>query len=198
MDIKVAHGILGWDGFERRSDRYGSIVITDAPYAGHERTEAFMDNEALKGLVGKRVRLTCRVVAARASTHIGDIFLCVYPSTPDVGEVVDFGVGTLSIGPGYGGQPSIVLQPGDGRQTLWLDPRKLYRLHDQTVDVFVEETEEDFTAAPKLELGESGVKDTEEGAYQMKTKSQAYKTTTCVEPLGGGRFLLKPGRPIVT
>lgn len=32
---------------------------------------------------------------------------------------------------------SVGLEPEDDRPTLWLDPRALYRLHDQTVDLFV-------------------------------------------------------------
>jgi hypothetical protein len=58
------------------------------------------------------------------------------------------------------GDPNItatVLAPSDGRETFWMDPRKLYRLHDQTVDVLVEETADEFTVAPDLKASEPGV-----------------------------------------
>jgi hypothetical protein len=62
-------------------------------------------------------------------------------------------VGTLEIdwtGTQSDGVPAVVLRPGDPRDELWIDPRKLYRLHDQTVELLIEETEDAFSSVAVL------------------------------------------------
>ncbi len=61
------------------------------------------------------------------------------PSTPDVGETIDLGTGRFRLGKAEK-TLTFGLEPADGRQTDWFDPAKLYRLHDQTVEL-------EFTAA---------------------------------------------------
>jgi hypothetical protein len=152
--IKLAHGVFTWSGSERRSDRYGSFNLLAEPFDGKEVTKPTYDTEVAKKLEDKRVRIFVRVLATRKSNHIGDLFLGILPSTPEVGEEVDLGVGILHTEPcEYDHKvTSTSLEPGDGRDTFWFDPRKLYRLHDQTVDIFVEETADEFTPAPDLDV----------------------------------------------
>jgi hypothetical protein len=112
------------------------------------------------------------VTETRESGHIGDLFHGFAPSMPDVGEVVDLGVGILDAERvEWCDDPTIVLKPGDGREHFWYDPRKLYRLHDQTVDLFVEETGDPFTEVEYKKPNEDGVVSTggDDGALQSKS-----------------------------
>lgn len=152
MKALVGHGVFSWDAAERRSNRYGSIHLDDVPYNGVKVCSSYL--RVLLLPVGKRVRITAKVVEARDSGHIGDLFLKISPSRPEVGEEVDLGVGVLETAKGYDGTLSLVLQPNDGRKELWIDPRKLYRLHDQTVDLYVEETSDPFSEAPVISCDE--------------------------------------------
>jgi len=136
-----ASGVFTWNRHERVSNRYGSFTMSDE----YEAVVLF-DRQRIEALVGKRVRITCKVTKTRQSEHIGDLFLGVFPSTPAVGEVVELGVGTLRLENDEQSQtPSIVLEPGDGRDELWMDPDKLFRLHEQNVEVTIEQTTDDFT-----------------------------------------------------
>ena len=128
--MKIGQGVFGWDGEERRSNRYGSFNLL------HSNCKVSIPTK----LYGKRVRITCKVLKSRKSKHIGDLFLGIGPTQPEVGEVIELGVGVLHTEPcdwDERGNPTIILKPEDGRRELWIDPRKLYRLHDQTVEVFI-------------------------------------------------------------
>lgn len=138
MMTRIGTGIFGWSGAERRSNRYGAVHLG----AENEsvKMKDIIDRPRLLRFAGKRVRIECVVLETRESGHIGDLFLGIYPSTPEVGERVELGVGTLGlIDPDWDGLPSFVLRPDDGRADLWIDPCKLYRLHDQTVEMLMEE-----------------------------------------------------------
>jgi len=131
--VKVGTGIFGWPPYERKSDRYGFFFLDSG--------KACLETKNVLGLVGRRVRLSAVVIEARDSKHVGDLFHGIFPSRPSVGEVVDMGTGTLSLGPksdGTQGEMVIGLVPEDGREYFWIDPRKLYRLHDQTVELWAE------------------------------------------------------------
>jgi hypothetical protein len=156
---KLAHGVFTWSGSERRSDRYGSFILLAEPYGAPPVTVPTYDAALASRLNGKRVRIVVKVVETRRSGHIGDRFLNIYPTTPEVGEHVELGVGIFSTQPDEGDPrvTSTTLAPSDGRETFWIDPRKLYWLHDQTVDVFVEETDDEFTPAPDLKASEPGL-----------------------------------------
>jgi hypothetical protein len=129
---KVGHGVFGWPASERRSNRYGAIHLSDRPYEKPAVTKVEIDRPALYALNGLRVRTMCKVVETRTSGHVGDLFLGIYPSTPEVGEEVDLGAGLLTVRPSYDEWPDFVFLPKEPRPELWLDPRKLYRLHDFT------------------------------------------------------------------
>lgn len=180
MKKLLAKGVLTWDGAERRSDRYGAIHLGSP-----------VDSE----LVGQRVRLTAVVTATCKSGHIGDLTLQIFPSIPNLGEIVDLGVGTLRTAPCSWPDPNpvITLEPGDGRETFWFDPRKLYRLHEQTVEIFVEETSEEFSPVPIIEAGEESIvvveKESNTNTIQVKGP-QPTRVLPKIVPLGDGLFLL--------
>lgn len=91
MKKLLAKGIFSWDGAERRSDRYGSIHLSSTPYEGSAVVVVEYDTALLNELDEERVHLTCVVIEARESGHIGDLSHGFYPSKPDVGEIVDLG-----------------------------------------------------------------------------------------------------------
>jgi len=195
MVERVGHGIFGWNGKERRTDRYGAFVLGERPFDGNREAAAYLDIPALKELVGKRVHITCVAVKTRKSGHVGDLFHKIHPTTPAVGEVVDLGIGVLHLdNAGYEGRLAVVLEPGDGRLKFWMDPHKLYRLHDQTVDLFVEPTEEDFTPAPNLTAQGKEAVDNGDGSFQVKGMKDGERFTIpgTITKLGAGMFVLDP------
>ncbi|MEK7143024.1 MAG: hypothetical protein AAB785_02330 [Patescibacteria group bacterium] len=121
----IGNGILGWDPFERRSDRYGSVIL----FASLQSDKAVTPNK-VKGGYG---RLIAEVNQTRQSRHIGDFVQGVAPETPEVGEKIILGEGYLR----YEGV-SIALVPKDHRKIPILDVGALYRAHDQTVTLFFE------------------------------------------------------------
>lgn len=134
-------GIFAWGADERRSDRYGFITVTPENYDLSASSPVSIDDqEGFAALAGRRARITAVVVEARRSGHIGDLFRGFHPSTPKVGKQFKLGEGTLRIKPAAwsGIGLEFGLEPDDGRQTDWFDPRKLYKLHDQTVEITVE------------------------------------------------------------
>ncbi len=141
MKQLVAKGVFTWDGSERRSDRYGTFAIARSSYDETATAEATVD-PAVKKLEGSRIKITIEVNEIRESGHIGDLFRGISPSTPEVGEVIELGEGELFIeGSDWPvGRMMFGLLPDDGRDADWLDPYKLYRLHDQTVSVFMEKS----------------------------------------------------------
>lgn len=197
MEIsRIGHGIIAWDGQERRSDRYGSFIVGQKPFDGSVASAAHLDVRALRKLVGKRVHVWCKVVSTRTSGHLGDLFLGIKPTTPDVGEVVELGVGLLDLeDAGWDGLTAIVLRPGDGRAKFWIDPHKLYRLHDQTVDVFVELTTAEFT--PPVEFTpvvDPEIVEVGDGSFQAKgvQNDEHFHVPPDVERIGDGLFIMTP------
>lgn len=113
----LGEGVLNWPRFERVSDRYGLVNLDSG-------------NVQIDGPPPQtRGRLAAIILETRPSSHIGDIFAGHAPSEPETGEEITLGEGTLFRG-AYG---SVGLEPYDGRETNWLDPKALYRCHSQTV-----------------------------------------------------------------
>ena len=83
----------------------------------------------------------------------------------------------------------------DGRETMWMDPRKLYRLHDQTVALYLTETDEPCSPAPDLSTTDGGAIDNGDGSVQ--TKPQGGKAVRTIKPrverIGDGMFALDFG-----
>ena len=80
------------------------------------------------------------MLEARKSEHVGDLFRGFFPETPEVGEEIILGEGSVF----YMQEDDriyIGLKPNDGRKKDWLDPKKLYRAHAQYVELYFKETE---------------------------------------------------------
>lgn len=151
----IGRGIFQWDSKERRSDRYGTFALvshdddSETTRNGKKITfsdftaddpAAFLDDKALSDWLGKSVSIALRVVETRQSRHIGDLFRGIAPTTPEVGEIIDLGSGVLFTEPsGWAvGDVLLGMRLDDGRDTDWMNPAKMYRAHDQTVEVHVE------------------------------------------------------------
>src|SRR5690606_29829454 len=92
MSTLIGTGRLSWAPHERRSDRYGTVLLM---VDGDSWTEpkAYVDLD--QAHVGQHGALAAEVVETRDSTHIGDVFRNMYPETPEVGDVIVLGAGTV-------------------------------------------------------------------------------------------------------
>ena len=191
----IGYGMLTWDPEERQRDRYGSVKLTGQDSKDDESAKPYVNHEALEKLQDKRVRLWAKVMETRKSDHIGDLFLGLSPSTPEVGEVIELGVGVLRVETDVWDNTVFVLQPEDGRETFWIDPRLLYRLHEQTVELYAEETTDACHAAPDLTSEDTGVAGIGDGEGGFQTKGveveDIERIDAQVELLGDGMFMLK-------
>jgi hypothetical protein len=125
--IELGTGVLSWPRNERVSDRYGTVMLmTDAG------ARAQYINPASPP-VGQRGSLVAEVVETRQSDHIGDAFRGLHPETPEIGDRIELGSGTFFTEPTDFGAVLMGLSPDDGRTSDWLDPKALYRVHNQTV-----------------------------------------------------------------
>jgi hypothetical protein len=130
--IILGEGALTWPRGERVSDRYGTVGLM-APgqsYGDYLANYAFVDVHQVPE--GERGQLRATVLETRDSGHIGDLFRGLFPTTPEVGEVIFLGAGTVFY-EDDDGAPYIGLQPDEARSSDWLDPAALYRVHEQTV-----------------------------------------------------------------
>ena len=113
-------GQLGWFATERRTDRYGAVALFDG--------EGIVPLTVVDG----KGSLVASVVKTRQSPHIGDLFHGFFPSTPNVGDEIELGSGTVFFEDG-----AIGLRPDDDEQyTFWLNPHKLYLAIDQDVELY--------------------------------------------------------------
>lgn len=191
--MKIGSGIFGWSSYERQSDRYGSFGLGSEPFDKPACIEPQLDLKALQGLQGKRVKVTVKVIETRSSGHAGDRSHGIFPVTPELGETIELGVGRLDIEPNqYADVTGIVLRPEDGREVFWIDPYKLYRLHDQTVEVFAEETTEPCHSAPVLGQASEEAINNGDGSYQVKTRRSAVRVLPNFERIGDGLFSMSP------
>lgn len=135
--ILLGSGPLTWDGAERRSDRYGTIFFH--PTSANEAKpldEISFSKEIVEKHVGERGKLIAEVINTRKSEHLGDWFRGIYPSTPEVGDEIELGKGTLFYERQHGKYDAVGLYPDNQRKTDWLIPQSLYRAHEQTVKLF--------------------------------------------------------------
>ncbi len=132
-------GALSWDGIERRLDRYGSVTFWDEDSEDRklDGIPVYHNMDALEELEGTKGSLYALIVDTRKSTHIGDLFRGFKPTTPKIGDKIVLGKGRLFYHDN-GNYVSIGLQPLDGREKDWLDPKSLYRCHEQTVNLYFE------------------------------------------------------------
>ncbi|MGI9293455.1 MAG: hypothetical protein ACR2PS_05680 [Pseudomonadales bacterium] len=126
----IGTGQLNWPRCERIGDRYGAIRLYQnaSPNIDGDPGEP-MD---IDSILGKRGKLVATVLETRESEHIGDFFHGFFPTTPDIGEVIEFGDGEF-FKETIDGIEYIGLRPADGRNAFWMNPESLYRAHQQTV-----------------------------------------------------------------
>lgn len=196
IGTSIGKGIFGWYPTERRSDRYGNFNLMDEGLADDARAAYTISMPKLLGFADKKVRITCVVLEDRDSTHIGDMFHNIGPTRPDKGEVVELGVGILRVGLNPSPAPSkesesIGLEPTDGRSTLWIDPRLFYRLHEQTVEVFIALVDNSHPCHPVPDLRTNvrgGLKATGDGSFQTKGEAvkEGDRVAPKITPLGDG------------
>lgn len=124
--VELGIGVLNWERQERVSDRYGFVYLADTP-----ESSVPIDFDRSHG--GQHGLLIAIVKEIRQSTHVGDYFHMVFPETPKVGQKITLGKGTLLFKNGHVG-----IKPDDKRNTLWLDIKALYRVHEQTVTLCFE------------------------------------------------------------
>jgi len=132
----IGHGRLNWQRKERITDRYGAIHLSE--------TGAENDHVTFPKLInGQRGSLIAIVRETRQSSHCGDTSRGLFPTVSQVGEKHILGSGTLfieSLGSGtdFNENACVGLKPDDGREHAWLDVQSLYKLHEQTVDLYFE------------------------------------------------------------
>lgn len=155
----LGRGWLNWNRIERIGDRYGSVGLMDK-----EGSKTLPSVAGIEKLEGHKGRLIAVVRKTRTSGHIGDLFRGFQPTTPEVGEEIVLGSGVLFFWEDVekpklpeiltGFPPKtweyVGLKPLDARTTDWLDPQKLYRAHDQYVDLYFDEGETERRVARKI------------------------------------------------
>jgi len=132
----IGIGRLSWGSVERRSDRYGAVILmADGDSLAPVSAYITPDGAA----VGQRGTIVAEVLEIRQSTHIGDLFRGLFPETPTVGDRIVLGTGTLfTEAAGFDGVTAVGLHPDVPRSSDWLDPKALYRAHEQTVRLVFE------------------------------------------------------------
>lgn len=129
-------GILTWTRGERVSDRYGTVfLMPDGDSFTPPSGRVDLDRVEGKG------KLVAEVVETRESTHIGDFFHGLFPETPKVGERIELGEGEVFFedsDPVDNVGTKVGIKPHDDRDHWWLDAKALYRVHEQTVNLYFE------------------------------------------------------------
>lgn len=134
--ILIGYGALSWPRYERVSDRYGYISLFDSDSEDRVISAgAHLDIKKITELVNQTGRLVAKVIEARKSTHIGDLFRGFSPTKPKKEEEIELGTGKLSHLV-QDGIDTVGLKPEDGREEDWLNPERLYRAHEQTVNLY--------------------------------------------------------------
>jgi hypothetical protein len=189
--LLLGSGIFIWGSEERVSNRYGAFTLCPSNFDENVEVPVSFDAEGAAPLIGTRVKITCLIIESRPSGHAGDKALGLIPHQPDVGALIEVGVGIFDLEPlsFANSVPAIVLRPDVDRDELWIDPRRLYQLHDQTVRVFVEPTDEPCTPQADL-IAQSGSWSNGDNTIQTKRIKLVHgmKAKPKIRPLGDGMF----------
>ncbi len=131
--ILIGRGKLTWMKSERVSDRYGAVWLMG------------VDETSLSGKataqplwfppLNQAGRLIARVIDARDSTHIGDFFRGIAPTTPLTGDVFLLGTGTASKETVIGIDTFLLCPPAKEQSSNWLNPYALYNCHESVVEL---------------------------------------------------------------
>lgn len=144
---QIGEGILTWASYEKITRRYGQVTLGGITSQGDVRGIQKWNEDVLWAMEGQWVKLWALVLESRGSGHRGDVDLGLTPSAPEVGETIVLGVGELTTYKSPWGDrtgfPSyyVGLRPAKHRSELWMDPRNLYRLHDQVVQLCADYTD---------------------------------------------------------
>lgn len=129
LKTSLGTGLFSWNRHERVSDRYGAVTLLDGNDKAIQAVPA--------NLIGHKGKLIAEVRETRQSQHIGDFFRGLSPETPEIGESITLGTGTLFEEPAEGqANRAVGLKPEKRRESDWLNPKAMYRCHDQTVELF--------------------------------------------------------------
>jgi hypothetical protein len=199
MREHIGYGVFTWGSPERQTGRYGFVYPDKSDFEDTMSLEPRLDVKACRRLQDKHVKLICVVRETRPSGHAGDRFLRIFPNKlplVTVGEEVMVGIGNF-FATNCDWAPhkiQIGLKPTIDRDENWLDARILYRLHDQTVDFYVEETDEPDHPDPQLKPErEEGAIGNGDGTLQIRTKRPLTEVRlNRIENLGGGVFSVTP------
>jgi hypothetical protein len=135
--IIVGKGQLTWPANERRTDRYGSVLL----YSHNEQNGNPVPYAALDTTLcaDQKGTLVAVILESRASTHIGDLFRGIRPHQPKIGDEITLGKGMLFYDEldDDDDEPltTVGIEPEDGRDEDWMDPQSLYNCHQQTVEL---------------------------------------------------------------
>jgi len=168
----IATGIFMWYGYERQSDRYGAFYASPTSFEGETpKVPVVTHTDVIESLLTRRVRIVAKVVERRKSGHVGDDFHKLKPKPAKVGAEVEVGIGLLHTH-GEDGFTFIELRPEDGRSVFWCDPRRFFELHDQTVEIYAEESTAPAPAVFKAKPveGDQAI-DNGDGTMQVKTRT---------------------------
>ncbi len=191
----LGYGIFMWNAPERRSRRYGMFYMSKSNYDGDVQCVPTFDLDLATSLVGKKVKLSCRVVETRTSGHAGDEYLGFLPSTPEIGAIIELGVGPCylesDLHSPYGF--TVGIQPTDNRPKFWLEPRRWFELHDQTVELLIEETTEDESPVPVITqvIAENVVISNGDGTFQFVGNQSSVLIKPTFEKIDDG-FIVTP------
>lgn len=200
---EIAVGVLTWCGSERRSDRYGSVMILD-PAVPH--THGSLGGATAKALplavppeiIDAFGTLKAEVIEVRESEHIGDLFRGLRPGGAQVGETLVLGTGRLFKKPKVT-SPQVGVNPGDGRDADWLNPTMLYRVHECVVRLTFTPGDTDLLVPPipdRVTLKEmiaARIFDYEGSEdYERPNEADAYAVAASIVELLDGADLLKP------
>lgn len=138
MKTLIGIGMLTWCAGERRADTYSRVWLMPEGTGNFEHMISNrVDDDVAKTLVGKTGKLIANVIKTRESHHIGDMFHGIFPETPEVGEEVVLGEGVFEANNTYNiFTVGVRGEPIDPDEEWVMDPRKLYRVHDQTVELY--------------------------------------------------------------
>lgn len=133
--VLLGTGVLNWPASERISDRYGLVGLWNAPMGEDEKPIDLIHLDV--GIVGT---LKVKVLETRQSLHIGDLARRIPTSIPKVDSVIVLGTGMLFYHRYKGEDFDYVgVEPTDPEKEYdWLDPHQLYKVHQQTVELWFE------------------------------------------------------------
>lgn len=124
--IKIGFGALGWHDKEYISSRFGYITLSG--------NNNFIDKDIIIAEEIELGNLYGHVVSIGKSNLI-DYDENVKKKSPLVGDIVLLGQGTLV----YSAEDNTVgLFPSHGLNDYWMNPHSLYKLHSQTIELYIE------------------------------------------------------------